>query len=109
MLGKDSDRYDGRELTSLQLFELGLQLLHFFFEFLLLHCLGVFAGKHVKIDVGNFGILAVELVHFADWIRRKLRVACIVTKFVIFASLLVLHFFAFLAEAELKIWTSIDS
>ena len=53
-------------LTFLQCLQLLLHLSHFLLELLLFFLLDVVLRKHIKVDLGYFLILAVELIQLFD-------------------------------------------
>lgn len=64
--------------------------------------------KHLDVNVWHLGIFAVELIHFAEGVRRDLGVAGEVAELVGFALLLVGNLVALFAQTELEVGAAAD-
>ena len=64
-IGGEVDRVESL-LTFLQSLQLLLHLSHFLLELLLFFLLDVVLREHIKVDLGYFLILAVELIQLFD-------------------------------------------
>ena len=95
-------------LTWLQCIKLFLKFCHVFIEIFLFLNLWVLPSKSFKINVRNFGILAVQLIKLTHWIRNWVSTV-LIRKHESFSCLLSMNFITFVSIAQCKLLSSIDS